>query len=127
MLVELARAEHGVDCVPLVVALLHGHGAVKGGERAAAAAAPLGACCCFDAPDVAREGGVHVVLVWRDVHASRMGMSALSELLLNDERAIVGVREHFGRRVHRGDLAAVQFGHALRVERGALALPCRLE
>ncbi len=95
-MVELARAKHGVDGAPLVVALLHGHGAVKGGERASAAA-PGG---CFDAPDVAREGGAHVVLVWRDVHASRMGMSALSELLLNGERVIVGVREHFGRRVH---------------------------
>ncbi len=91
----IVLVEHGVDGAPLVVVLLHGHGAVKGGERAAAAPG-----ACFDAPDVAREGGVQVVFGERGMDANCMGLSALSELLLHGERVIVGVRAHFGRRVH---------------------------
>ena len=67
---ELARAEHGVDCVPLVVALLRGDGAVKGGERAAALGGQQTVrVACFGAPDVAREGGVQAVLAERAVEA----------------------------------------------------------
>ena len=86
VLVELARAKHGVYGAPLVVALLHGHGAVKGGERAAAAPGAR-----FDASDVAREGDVHRVLVWRDVDASRKGFFAFYELVPDVVHARAGM------------------------------------
>ena len=102
VVVELARAEHGVDGAPLVVALLHGHGAVKGGERAAAAPGAR-----FDAPDVAREGGVRRVLGERDVFGDHMALSALLELVPDVFHAMGGTPyQHLGHRASRGALAA---------------------
>ncbi len=55
----LARAERGVDSVPLFFALLLGHGAVEGGGRADALCREVAVRSAeFGARDVSREGVV---------------------------------------------------------------------